>query len=267
MVFCDLALARRLERAEGQACVQFAEARRRQFPDRGAEWMECGGAYAVFDGAESPVTQSFGLGVFEELTAATLDAVERFFFDRGAAANHEVSPLAGVAALDLLCSRGYKPIEISSVMVRPVENRAATTSNIRVRRTGPEEAELWARINARGWVEDHPEFLEFVLESGTISALRPQGWCFLAEMDGVPGAAGGLFIHEGVALFAGAATVPEMRRRGLQAALFEARMRAAYEQGCELAMMAAEAGSGSQRNAQRQGFQIAYTRTKWQLSR
>jgi hypothetical protein len=39
----------------------------------------------------------------------------------------------------------------------------------------------------------------------------------------------------------------------------------AFEQGCELAMMVTEAGSQSQRNAERKGFRIAYTRTKWRL--
>jgi hypothetical protein len=33
--------------------------------------------------------------------------------------------------------------------------------------------------------------------------------------------------------------------------------------GCDLAMVCTEPGSGSQRNAERQGFQIAYTRIKW----
>ena len=73
MVFSDLALSRRLERAEGQSCVEFAQARQRLTPDSGAAWMQCGGAYAVFDGVDSPVTQSFGLGLFEELSAASLD--------------------------------------------------------------------------------------------------------------------------------------------------------------------------------------------------
>ena len=72
-------------------------------------------------------------------------------------------------------------------------------------------------------------------------------------------------MHDGVALLGGAATVPELRRRGLQAALLEERLRYAFEHGCDLAMMVAEAGSNSQRNAERKGFRIAYTRTKWQL--
>jgi len=68
-----------------------------------------------------------------------------------------------------------------------------------------------------------------------------------------------------VALFGGAATVPELRRRGLQAALLAERMRYARDHGCDLAMMVAEAASNSQRNAERKGFRIAYTRTKWLL--
>ena len=117
MLFCDLVLSRRLERAEGHACVQFAEARRRLFPDSGADWIECAGAYAVFDRVDSPVTQTFGLGLFGELTAATLEVIERFFLDRGAQVLHEVSPLAGVGALGLLCARQYRPIEISLSLI------------------------------------------------------------------------------------------------------------------------------------------------------
>jgi hypothetical protein len=42
-------------------------------------------------------------------------------------------------------------------------------------------------------------------------------------------------------------------------------MRYAFDHGCDLAMMVVVPGSDSQRNAERKGFRIAYTRTKWQL--
>ena len=266
MPFSDLALSRRLERAEGYACAQFAEARRRLFPESGAECMECAGAYAVFDGIDSPITQSFGLGIFERLHPDALDAIERFFLDRGAPVDHEVSPFAGIEVLDLLCARGYKPLEISNVLFREVERPHDQVHNeISVRVIGGEEAQLWTEVNARGWSHEHPELPEFLLQIGTISKARKQTVCFLGEIDGVPGAAGALCIHDGVALFAGAATVPELRRRGLQRALLHERMRWAFEHGCDLAMMAAQPGSDSQRNAEKLGFQIAYTRTKWRL--
>src|SRR5271166_1551713 len=267
MPFSDLALSRRLERAEGFACAQFAEARRRLFPACSSAWMESAGAYVVFDGADSPLTQTFGIGLFEQLTAGSLDTIERFFLDRGAHVDHEVSPHVGVATLSLLCARHYRPIEISNVMHRPVERPAAEQDgDIRVRVTGPEEAQLWTETCAKGWTHEHPELLDFFQQFTAISSAREQSPCFLAELDGQPGAAGSLCIHDGVALFAGAATVPEMRRRGLQAALLRERMRYAFDHGCDLAMMVAEAGSDSQRNAERKGFQIAYTRIKWRLA-
>jgi GNAT superfamily N-acetyltransferase len=263
-MFADLALSRRLERSEGYACAQFARSRGRLFPDTRAEWIECAGAYAVFDGVNSPVTQSFGLGIFENLSAASLDAIEQFFFDHGAPALHEVSPHAGFAALDLLCARNYRPIEISNVLYRLVEKPAAQDHlNIGVRIIGPQESQLFASISARGWAYEHPELLDFLFQIGTIATAREGSVCFLGEIDGIPAAAGVLCIHDGVALLGGSATVPELRRRGLQAALLQERMRYAFEHGCDLAMMVAGVGSDSQRNAERKGFRIAYTRTKW----
>jgi GNAT superfamily N-acetyltransferase len=89
----------------------------------------------------------------------------------------------------------------------------------------------------------------------------------VAEVDGQMIAAGALCIGEGVALLAGACTIPEWRKQGAQRALLENRLRYGALQGCDLAMMVAAPGSASQRNAQRQGFHIAYTRIKWRLKK
>jgi GNAT superfamily N-acetyltransferase len=265
MPFIDLALSRRLERVEGEACRAFAEARSRRDPGSGAAWIECAGATAVFDGVNSPVTQTFGLGLFEEATPEALDRIERFFFERGAKVHHEVSPLSGVATTDRLCGRGYRPIEMSSVVFRDVAAAGEAGRGIVVRVVGAGDVAEWADINVRGWAHGHPELTEFLKEAGALMAARAENVCFIAESEGQAGAAGALFVHDGVALFAGATTVPEWRNRGLQSALMAARMRYAHERGCDLAMMVAEVGSQSQRNAERSGFAVAYTRTKWEL--
>ena len=264
MMFADRDLAKRLEAAEGYGCAQFAEARKRLFPESTSAWMKCAGATVVFDGIDAPTTQTFGLGLYEDLSPAALDEIETFFLDRGADVMHEVCPFAGAATLDVLCARGYRPFEISNVMYRTVEqNGEALAPNIRARVVDQNEAELWSDVSARGWAYEHPEFEGFLRDLGAVCVAREQSPCFLAEIDGVPGAAGALILHEGVALFGGAATVPESRRRGLQGALLHERMRYAAEHGCDLAMMVAEAGSNSQRNAERKGFRVAYTRLKW----
>jgi GNAT superfamily N-acetyltransferase len=270
MIFSDLALSRRLEATEGYACRQFALTDRRLFADSRSEAIRVAGTDVVFDGPASPITQTFGLGIFQPPTPEDLKEMEQFFENYGAATQHEVSPFAGVATLQLLCARAYHPIEVNNVLYRPTElpfetqPAEALTEHIHVRVTGPDRAAVWGEVNARGWTHEHPEFEPFIRDFGTLLVNRENGPRFIAEIDGQPGAAGALALHEGVALLAGAATVPEFRRRGLQTALLEARIRYACEQGCDLAMMVAEPGSNSQRNAQRQGFSIAYTRLKWQ---
>ncbi|MBA3515912.1 MAG: hypothetical protein H0T77_16240 [Pyrinomonadaceae bacterium] len=86
-------------------------------------------------------------------------------------------------------------------------------------------------------------------------------------MEGSAIATGAICISNGVALLAGASTIPEGRRQGAQLALLEGRLRYAAHNGCDIAMMGALPGSGSQRNAERNGFRIAYTRVKWHLPR
>jgi hypothetical protein len=269
--FVDLALARRLERAEANGGVSFIDARMHLQPERGATWMHRHGAFAMFDGPGSPVTQTFGLGLEHEATAADLDALEAFFFDREADADHEVSPLAGVHTFALLAARGYTPIELTSVMFQPIANTrtppgGAVDAGIHVRRASVDDAELFGVTAARGWSE-LPEVGPFLRDFGRVIASRAGGHCFLAEINGEPVATGALVISDGVALLAGASTVPECRRRGAQLALLEARLRAAADAACDLAMMCAAPGSASQRNAERNGFRIAYTRVKWQRKR
>src|SRR3984893_4184966 len=145
---------------------------------------------------------------------------------------------------------------------RPTDEEQSAVS---VRVIAPEEAHLWSDISARGWSHEHPELRDFLLDLGAISAAREESLCFLAEHDGKPGAAGVLCIHDGVALVGGPGTGPEVRRRGLQTALLHKRMRYAFDHGCDLAMMVAQPGCDSQRNAECKGFRIAYTRTKWRL--
>lgn len=264
----DLSLARRLERTEASANAAFVTARARLQPESGAAWTDVAGAYAMFDGVGSPLTQTFGLGMFADTGDADLDALESFFRERGAEVHHEVSPLADASLLPRLTGRGYRPVELSSILFRPVPREPLASpadDNLHVRCVGVDEAGVWARVVADGWSSESPEIAAFVLEMGQVSARSEGTRCFLAELDGEPVAAGGLFARDGVALLAGASTVLAMRGRGAQRALLQARLRFAAEQGCDLVMMSASPGSASQRNAERQGFRVAYTRIKWHL--
>lgn len=268
--FSDLALARQLEKTEALGNVDFVKGRALAFLDSGAEWAQIAGTYAMFDGATSPVTQTFALGMFQPVTSEDFDQLENFFISRGAEVFHEVSPLADPSALLLLNERGYRPVEFSSVLYRPISTNLSLSERrneqINIRRTLPDELELFAQTAAEGWREFGDAVADFMNDMGKISAKR-DAHCFLAELNGKPIATGAMTICDRVALLAGASTVPDGRRQGAQLALLEFRLRYAAEQGCNVAMMAALPGSGSQRNAERNGFRIAYTRTKWHLPR
>jgi hypothetical protein len=265
--FADLDLARRLEHAEGRGNVAFVEARAEAQPDAGATWTMVGGAFAMFDGVGSPCTQTFGLGLADSIGAGELDALEAFFFSRGASVCHEVSPLAGVELFALLASRGYKPVELSTVLFRPLDATREPELNPRVtvRQVSIDEAGMFAEVSARGWSES-AEVRGFIEGLARIIVAKRDGRCFVAEIDGTPIATGAMNLWQGVAVLAGASTVPEGRRQGAQLALLDARLRFAASQRCDLAMMCTAPGSTSQRNAERNGFRIAYSRTKWQLS-
>jgi GNAT superfamily N-acetyltransferase len=266
VILSDLALSRRLERAEGHACRRFVEAHARVSPAIGSEWIEVGGAYAMYDGPRSPVTQTFCLGLFEPATDQVLAEIEAFYWKRNAPVNHEVSPLADKAILTLLGSRGYRPIELSSVMFQTIGSALAavspTSDRIRVRVIGAGELDLWAGLALEGWREE-VEFEDLMIELMRANAARENCISLIAELDGEPVGTGALCLGEGIALLAGAATIPKARNQGVQRALLAARLRLGAEAGCDLAMINVAPGSASQRNAERQGFRIAYTRIKW----
>jgi hypothetical protein len=266
--FSDLELSRRLEKAEAHANAMFVEARAATHGGSGACWIEVAGAYAMFDGAGSPVTQTFGLGLHQEVKDADLEELERFFLLRGAPVFHEVSPLAGLSTVALLNGRGYHPVELTNVMYRPLDEiedlELRANPRIRVRPIEADEGELWARTTARGWSE-FPELADFLPGLGPISTARRDSVSFLAELEGEPIATAVLCLGGGVALLGGACTAPEARNLGAQNTLLARRLQHAKEENCDVAMVCTLPGSGSQRNAERNGFRIAYTRIKWGL--
>jgi ribosomal protein S18 acetylase RimI-like enzyme len=88
------------------------------------------------------------------------------------------------------------------------------------------------------------------------------GVAFKASIGGkIVACAAGLMIREHrVFALCGAGTLEGFRGRGLQTALLRARMAAAAEAGCEYAVVVTRGGTISQRNCERLGFHVAYSK-------
>jgi len=261
----DLDLAQRLERTEGMVCSSFIEPHN-LVANVGAAWHDFAGTIAIFDGVGSPLTQTFCLGTPAPVGEADLATIEAWFAERGADTSHEVSPFAAVEMLQVMVARGYKPIEQSSVLVQQI-GEPMVPSALRVRAVDPDvDARIWADTAFAGWSED-PTYAPFMRAMVDVSIANRSMWHYLVERGGEPIATGSMGIYGDVALLAGASTIPSARGQGAQAALLAKRLVDARARGCTVAMMVANVGSTSQRNAERNGFRVAYTRTKWQRAR
>jgi hypothetical protein len=81
---------------------------------------------------------------------------------------------------------------------------------------------------------------------------------YLAYVDGTAAGCGSVIPESGLGWLGGATTAPAYRRRGVQGALVRRRMTAAYESGCDLAVVTAVPSGDSARNVARLGFTLAY---------
>jgi hypothetical protein len=263
VLLADQGLARRLEEADMAVGMESAEIHANVNPGCGAVAEAHAGGVAVFLGVDSPLTQAIGIGMAGPVQPPDVDSLERFFFSRGSAVHVEVCPLADPSVIREMAVRNYHMVDFSNMMVRRikvVEPAFAPGSGISVQFSRPEDADVWARTMVTGFGEHEvqtPENLavlrSILLRSGTKGVL--------AWVEGRPAGGGALSFHDGVAAIYGASTVPSFRRLGVQTAVIRALMNYAVEAECDLAYTLTRPGSASQRNLERQGFRVAYTRS------
>lgn len=269
MIYSNEALSQQLERTEARFNTEFVCSRLKMFPGSRAKWKEIDGTYAMFDGVESPLTQTFGLGLFEKLSIKTIEELEKFYYQFSAPIFHEVSPMADPSHMEILYKCGYRPVEATSVLYKLLSKEdtayQAINPEITSRYMQEGEEKIWASTSATGWSTEAPGLSEFLYEFAQIAAQSQGVVSFFANLNGKPISTGMLYIDNDIAMITGDSTIAEGRNRGAQNVLIAARLNHAADRGCTIAMMAASPGSKSQRNAEKNGFRLAYTRTKWKL--
>lgn len=260
----SLELAREIEMAEAEAAVACAE-KMRGSGEANAAVAEVAGGYAIYCGANSPITQAVGLGLNGVVSTEDFDRLGEFYFGRNEPVRVETCPLADASLIEHYRERGYHVSEFSNVMVRPVEKagRATIPAEIDITRVADGEIDLWTLAVAQGFAEHFPVTQE-LLDVMRLFASGKNTESYLARIEGKVAGGATLAARGRIAGLFGASTLPAYRKRGVQTALLEMRMARAAELGCELAMSLAQPGSASQRNITRRGFQTLYTRVKFE---
>jgi len=263
MQFVDSALARRFESCEEMPQVEYARVFQKTRPEIGAAAEEICGGHMIFAGLGSPIGRVTGAGLDRALTAQDLDRVEEFYRAHRAPSQVDLCPMHGPEVFEMFKERKYSIAELNNVLYRKLdaeEKFPAAPAGCEIRRARLEEAPTTSAIvESAFFPEGAPEAYR-----GLIAPLyqMPGALAFAALVDGKLLACGtGLVIpqHRVFAL-CGAGTLAGYRARGLQTALLRARMAAAVEAGCEYAVVVTQGGTTSQRNAERLGFRVAYSK-------
>ena len=268
----DTDLAMRIEAAVVEDFVAFGDHAVMMFPEDGVALMDVAGGVALFLAAGSPMNQATGLGFAGAVSPADVADLERFFAARDTEASLMLAPLAHPSLVDALADRGWRPSGFENVLglelgdtvaARLVgearaENPDESGIVIREARTDEERA-LWARANIEGFVAPLDPTLAH-LHLAQLMAARTDMLLLLALVDGQLAGSSALRIRETDAWLLADSTLPAYRRRGVQQALQRHRLGLALEAGCEVAFTEARPGGSSQRNMERLGFNVLYTR-------
>ncbi len=221
---------------------------------------------AVYGGPDCPINEAVGLGMASPVDEYVLNKIEEFYDSNNHPTIVRVCPLAHPSLLENIRERGYVLTSFSyrwvldlSLWKSPFDS---PDSRIRVAKTS-EEIE-WARTVSAGFADtdELSTVEEIVLERAFFRVANNMP--IIAIENGQIAAGGVLEIGEQVAALFATSTLPSYRKRGLQTALLDWRLRYAKEQGVRIATIETDPDSASQRNVERMGFRLAYVTSQLQ---
>jgi ribosomal protein S18 acetylase RimI-like enzyme len=254
MRFSDESLARRLEAVSDGFMLEWLSG-------TGAELRRFGAAVAAVDPSRPEldfVNRVYGLWPEDAARVAEIAGVYR---ERGVRGWFELAPAGRFERLaSALTAVGAAQIDFHTVLHGPP--RAGEGGDVEVERAG--DPHLFADVLLSG--HGVPPGVRTRDSAAVARWAEIAGWrLFLARVDGAPAGAALLALDDEVGYLANASTLPEYRNRGVQTALIACRIAHAAEAGAEVVCSGAAFGSASQRNLQRAGLQVAYTKAVWRL--
>ena len=196
-----------------------------------------------------------------------IDAVLAWYRERGVDCRFDVAPMVCTErACRSLAERGFHQSGSHTVLYgEPTPTRPAAVASVDVVEVGSGDMEVFAELFMLYYEDMNlgPDLRRRA--RANVEARHPlPGWrLYVASVDGAPAAFGALYVSDGVGSLGGAATAPPFRGRGCQSALVRRRIADAAAEGCDLIAAQASPGSSSQRNMERAGLRVAYTKAIW----
>jgi GNAT superfamily N-acetyltransferase len=259
----DQALLHRIEDAIVAERSAFAEGMAALQPESGACWLPMAGGRAIFTGVGFFSNRALGMGLHGPVSSDEMTSVEAFYASRGVPSEVEISTMADRSLLRVLAQRGYQLVRFLNIYAQPLALPHATRSSpevdsiaVEIGKVDAATTDAWSRTLLDGFGYTSAADRDRVTTWNHMLRSLPEVTSLLAMHEGKAMGAASVIIMGATAVLGGAATLPACRRRGVQRALIEARLAIAAQAGCTLAIVTADPGSSSGRNAERTGFQL-----------
>jgi hypothetical protein len=169
-----------------------------------------------------------------------------------------VPPQSSDDLLFALAKRGFRQSGFRTVLYGvPATDQPPPASRVLVREQ--RDLKVFLDVAARtGFLRTEQEFWREYTR-----AQFSESRCYVAFVGDEPAAHAVMQICDGTALFNYGATIDKYRGHGCQLALLRARLADSAKAGCDLAIVQANPGSTSQRNIERAGMRVAFTKAIW----
>lgn len=259
----DGKLVHRVEDAIVAERSAFADGMAARLPESRAGWLPVAGGRAIFTGTDFFTNRALAMGLRGPVSRDDIERVEAFYTERGAPSEIEIAALVDRSLIRLLGQRGYRLTRFRNVYAQDLASQNVTSpepytqsTTIETHAVNASTAAAWATTLLDGFEYTATADRERIDTWNQMLLSLPGLTALIATIDGTPVGSASVLVVGSIALLGGAATIPARRRRGVQRALIEARLAVATQAGCELAVVTADPGSSSGRNAERTGFQL-----------
>jgi GNAT superfamily N-acetyltransferase len=254
----------RVLRTWADDAATFAVELARVDPSWRSETFELAGGRVVLCGRGMYVNRAMAVGLDGPLSDDDFEFLEARSDAVGVAPAVEVSPETHPAVHRQLAERGYRPDAETTALRRSVDPiERADDGWIVIRPANTDLLATWQSTSAKGWGHVDPAARRASdVFAGVAATVDGEGLVLATDAsDGRPIGCASLTFRDGVATLGGMSTVPAERGRGVQAALIRYRLHYARSLGCEIVTSSTAAGSASEHNLIRHGFEPWFTIT------
>jgi GNAT superfamily N-acetyltransferase len=259
----DHTLVQKIEDAIAAERSAFADGMAALRAEAGAGWLPVAGGRAIFTGTGLFSNRALAMGLRGPVTRDEVEAVETFYAARVVPSEIEIASVVDRSLLRLLSQRRYQFVRFRNIYAQTLNPRetagvapAMPSKAAEIHEVDPSTAAAWSTTLLDGFGYTRDADRDRVETWNRMVRSLPTVTALVAVIDQTPVGAASVMVLGSTAVLGGASTLPAFRRRGVQRRLIEARLAVAERSGCELAIVTADPGSSSGRNAERTGFQL-----------